>query len=205
MCGLPSGKDSACQCSRCKRLRFNPWVRKIPLKEEVATHSSILAWTIPRTEEPGGLQSMGLQAVEHDWARTHSVAYQQRLCANPNLSVHPICSLPPWYPKGFKCRLHFNPCIPVAAWSQQPTSAHTAPPPHRVPSVCRRRHLCSAASPFLCAAGSCILQPACIALWRNTLRKQDRGKFLWHGWGGWVAAEGLFGCFNAISCDTCSS
>ena len=32
------------------------------LKEEVATHSSILAWEIPRTEEPGGLQSTGLQS-----------------------------------------------------------------------------------------------------------------------------------------------
>ena len=34
-----------------------------PLKEEMATHSSILAWTIPWTEEPGGLQSMGLQSA----------------------------------------------------------------------------------------------------------------------------------------------
>ena len=32
-----------------------------PLEKERATHSSILAWDIPRTEEPGGLQSMGLQ------------------------------------------------------------------------------------------------------------------------------------------------
>ena len=32
-----------------------------PLEEEMATHSSILAWEIPRTEEPGGLQPMGLQ------------------------------------------------------------------------------------------------------------------------------------------------
>ena len=32
-----------------------------PLEKEMATHSSILAWEIPRTEEPGGLQSMGLQ------------------------------------------------------------------------------------------------------------------------------------------------
>ena len=32
----------------------------------MATHSSILAWEIPRTEEPGGLQSMGSQKVEHD-------------------------------------------------------------------------------------------------------------------------------------------
>ena len=36
-----------------------------PLKKGVATHSSILAWRIPRTEEPGGLQSMGLQRVRH--------------------------------------------------------------------------------------------------------------------------------------------
>ena len=34
--------------------------------EAMATHSSILAWGIPRTEEPGGLQSMGLQRVAHD-------------------------------------------------------------------------------------------------------------------------------------------
>ena len=37
-----------------------------PLEEEVATHSSILAWRIPWTEEPGGLQSMGLQRIKHD-------------------------------------------------------------------------------------------------------------------------------------------
>ena len=36
-----------------------------PLKEEMATHSSILARKIPWTEEPGGLQSMGLQRVGH--------------------------------------------------------------------------------------------------------------------------------------------
>ena len=38
-------------------------VRKIPLEEGMATHSSILAWRIPWTEEPGGLQSMGSQRV----------------------------------------------------------------------------------------------------------------------------------------------
>ena len=37
------------------------------LEEGMATHSSILAWRIPRTEEPGGLQSMGSQRVRHDW------------------------------------------------------------------------------------------------------------------------------------------
>ena len=37
-----------------------------PLEEEMATHSSILAWRIPWTEEPGGLQSTGSQRVRHD-------------------------------------------------------------------------------------------------------------------------------------------
>ena len=37
-----------------------------PLEKEMATHSSILAWEVPWTEEPGGLQSLGLQRVGHD-------------------------------------------------------------------------------------------------------------------------------------------
>ena len=46
------------------------WVRSLgwedPLEEGMAAHSSILAWRIPRTEEPGGLQSVGSQRVGHD-------------------------------------------------------------------------------------------------------------------------------------------
>ena len=48
-----------------------------PLEEEMAIHSSILAWKIPWTEEPGGLQSMGSQSVRHSWsdlAHTHTMA-----------------------------------------------------------------------------------------------------------------------------------
>ena len=41
--------------------------REGPLEEEMAIHSSILAWEIPWTEEPGGLQSVGLQRVRYDW------------------------------------------------------------------------------------------------------------------------------------------
>ena len=37
-----------------------------PLEKRMATHCSIVAWRIPRTEEPGGLQSMGSQRVGHD-------------------------------------------------------------------------------------------------------------------------------------------
>ena len=46
------------------------WARSLgqedPLEKEMATHSSILAWEIPWTEEPGGLQSMGLKRVGRD-------------------------------------------------------------------------------------------------------------------------------------------
>ena len=40
--------------------------REGPLEEGMATHSSVLAWRIPWSEEPGGLQSMGSQRVGHD-------------------------------------------------------------------------------------------------------------------------------------------
>ena len=43
-------------------------VRKIPLEKGMSTHSSILAWRIPWTEKPGGLQSTGSQRAGHDWS-----------------------------------------------------------------------------------------------------------------------------------------
>ena len=49
---------------------WETWVQSLgwegPREESMATHASILAWRIPRTEEPGGLQSMGSQRVGHD-------------------------------------------------------------------------------------------------------------------------------------------
>ena len=57
---------------RLKRLppMWETWVRSLgwedPLEKEMATHSSILAWRIPWTEEPGRLQSTGSQRVGHD-------------------------------------------------------------------------------------------------------------------------------------------
>ena len=46
--------------------------REDPLEKGMATHSRILAWKIPWTEEPGGLHSMGLQRVRHNWATNTS-------------------------------------------------------------------------------------------------------------------------------------
>ena len=45
-----------------------------PLKEGMATHSSILTWRIPMAEEPGGIRSMVSQRVRHDWATKHGSA-----------------------------------------------------------------------------------------------------------------------------------
>ena len=47
-----------------------------PLEEEMATHSNILAWKIPWTEELGGLQSMGSQRVGHNWVTEHMTFVQ---------------------------------------------------------------------------------------------------------------------------------
>ena len=47
-----NGKESACNAGD---VGFDPWVGKIPLEKEMATHSRTLAWEIPWTEEPGGL------------------------------------------------------------------------------------------------------------------------------------------------------
>ena len=65
--GGASGKEPACQCRRPKTCGFDPWIRNI-LEEEMATHSSILAWRVTWTGEPGGLQSIGLHRVKHDWS-----------------------------------------------------------------------------------------------------------------------------------------
>ena len=64
---------------RVKRLpaMWDTWVRSLgredPLEKEVATHSSILAWRIPWTEEPGRLESTGSQRVRYDWATSLSL------------------------------------------------------------------------------------------------------------------------------------
>ena len=55
---------------KCLPSMWDTWVRSLggedPLEKEMATHSSTLAWKIPGTEEPGGLQSTGSHGVGHD-------------------------------------------------------------------------------------------------------------------------------------------
>jgi len=67
------------------------WVRF--LEKGMATHSSILAWRIPCTKEPGGLQSKGLQRVGHDCVITDTHIRKQILCPPPALQLlgEPSC------------------------------------------------------------------------------------------------------------------
>ena len=60
-----------------------------PLEEGMTTHSSIHAWRIPRIEEPGGLQSIGLQRVGHDWSDLAcTVSYF--IFSSPDVKMHII-------------------------------------------------------------------------------------------------------------------
>ena len=70
MMGFPGssvGKESTCNAGDTGDMGSIPGSGR-SLEEGMATHSSILAWRIPWTEEPGRLQSIGLQRVEHDWS-----------------------------------------------------------------------------------------------------------------------------------------
>ena len=63
--GGSDGKESTCSAGDLGSVPESG--RPPPLEKEVATHSHILAWRIPWTGDPGGLQSMGSQRVGHDW------------------------------------------------------------------------------------------------------------------------------------------
>ena len=73
--GFPGGtygKESACQCRRLKRCRFYPWVKKIPWSRKRQSIPVFMPGRFPWTGETGGLQSIRLQRLRHDWARTHT-------------------------------------------------------------------------------------------------------------------------------------
>ena len=69
--GFPGGSDS-----KEPTCNAGDWVQSLgqeePLEKGMATHSTILAWEIPWTEEPGGLQSIESQRVKHSWATNTS-------------------------------------------------------------------------------------------------------------------------------------
>ena len=112
------------------------WVRSLdwedPLEKEMATHSSILAWRIPWTEEPGGLQSMGSQRVGHDRApslsfslgspRVPVVAHQQglpqHLDERPDLRSGCLCCFSLCQPGLAAPQFAFSQQVPLVAEPQ---------------------------------------------------------------------------------------
>ena len=76
--GFPGGsEDKASACKAGDPGSIPGW--EDPLEKEMTTHSSILAWRIPWTEEPGGLQSRGSQRVGQAWrAAIHGVTKSQK-------------------------------------------------------------------------------------------------------------------------------
>ena len=75
---------------------FHSWVRKIPWSRQWQTHSSILAWRIPWTEEPGGLQSMGLSQTQlNNWTHTHTHTHTHTL---PNSMLLALMAFSPSVP-----------------------------------------------------------------------------------------------------------
>ena len=111
------------------------WIQSLgqedPLEEGMATHSSILAWRIPWTEEPGGLQSMGSQRVGQDWV-TNTSRYQLTKSSQPLykdsssfFSILQVRNLRPDITQGFE--------------SKQPTSE----PIHLTALVLKWADLCS--------------------------------------------------------------
>ena len=70
-----SGKEPAFQCRRQKRCRFSPWVGKIPLEEEMATHPSIIAWRIPWTAWRAAVYGVTYSWNTAEHTHTHTTFY----------------------------------------------------------------------------------------------------------------------------------
>ena len=100
----PSVKEPTCQCRRRKWSQGQEY----PLEERMATHSSILAWRIPWTEEPGGLQSTRSQRDRQDWSNLACTSHHWRCCSD-RLGQCILCEVPTdrflsWF--GTKIKMH---------------------------------------------------------------------------------------------------
>ena len=106
-----------------------------PLGEEMATHSSILGWRILWTEEPGGLQSMGLQRVGHVWATEHSTT-RARETRPPSDFSYPVSTLENPFRKSLNIisAFYFLLCLaPTPSMADFVCSDLPLPPPLQLP------------------------------------------------------------------------
>ena len=81
-CGKECGKEPACQCRRRKGHGFDPWVRKMLCRRAWQLTPSILAWRIPWTEEPGGVQVTVLQRARHNWNNLECTHFSHSFCVS---------------------------------------------------------------------------------------------------------------------------
>ena len=147
------------------RVRSLSW--EDPLKKGMATHSNILAWRIPRTEEPGGLCSMGSQSVGHNWV-TNSVFLELWL----------FCLYITWWPLSLNIinrdvsMLFFSrPVEPGSLWPhglQHSRPPCPSPSPEVCPSSCPLHRWCPPAVSSSAALFSVLLQTyytATLSIW----------------------------------------
>ena len=127
MTDWPGGSDVK-RLLTVQETRVQSLGREDLLEKEMATHSSILAWKIPRTEKPGRLQSMGSQRVRHDWVtslhftspRTDHIPHANGLHLTTSFSSFNLSSeiifpgnlRPPYPPSALTCI--FLPLLPHA-------------------------------------------------------------------------------------------
>ena len=83
--GGTSGKEPTCQCSRPKRCRFDPWVKKIPWRRAWRSTPVFLPIESPWTGEPGRLQSIGSLRVRHDLSNLAHSTQPNKMKRSPTL------------------------------------------------------------------------------------------------------------------------
>ena len=110
-------KNPPANAGRCKRPGFNPWVGKIPWRRAWQPTPVFLPGEFPWTEEPGGLQSMELQRVGHDWAAEQQQQHV-RWVGDAIQASHPLSSPSP-FPQSFPASGSFPMCLLFASGGQR--------------------------------------------------------------------------------------
>ena len=122
-----NGKESPCQCRRCETQVW-PLGQEDPLEKGLAMHSSILAWRIPWTQEPGKLHSIRSQRDPQTWLSAHGWQWQNLVDSQHWVNVYWLnVSMMYWYiTYSYLTSTLFKLCIsPNIKWPTTTTPPHT--------------------------------------------------------------------------------